>query len=163
MRCVASSDACYAEAPVRCGPQSSRCDDPTATYWPRLRYQGLRFAALKRGPGAKEHRVGRYSEASDVHLRQVILVLHSGAIASIFMGMSSAARVRAEALNLSEDERLELAEDLVASVHAHPDPAWEAALLAECDRRMADLDYGKSKGIPWDEVKAELDARFGRR
>ncbi len=77
--------------------------------------------------------------------------------------MSAVAKVRSEALNLTEEERLELAADLVASVHENPDPEWEAAWLAECDQRMADLDSGKAKAIPWAEVKARLAARFGSR
>lgn len=74
--------------------------------------------------------------------------------------MSAVAKVRAEALSLSEEERLDLAEELVASVQANPDPEWEAAWVAECNRRKADLDSGKDKGVPWDEVRAELYARF---
>ena len=77
--------------------------------------------------------------------------------------MSPAAKVRAEALNLSEEERLDLAADLVASVHEHVDPSWEAAWLVECNRRMDEIDSGKAKTIPWSEVKAEIDARFGPR
>lgn len=77
--------------------------------------------------------------------------------------MSALAKMREEALSLSEDERLELAADLVASVHANPDPEWQAAWTAECDRRIEAQASGKAKAILWNEVKAEFEARFGNR
>ena len=77
--------------------------------------------------------------------------------------MSAVAKLRAEAFTLSQEERLALADDLVASVHANPDPAWEAAWLDECDRRMESDDSGKTKTVSWADVKAEIDARLGSR
>ena len=69
--------------------------------------------------------------------------MHGGAAGS----MSAVAKLRAD--------------DLVASVHANPDPAWEAAWLDECDRRMEDDESGKTKTVLWADVKAEIEARFG--
>lgn len=79
------------------------------------------------------------------------------------VAMSALAKMREEALSLSEDERLELAADLVASVHEAPGPNWEAALVVECNRRMEALESGKTQDVSWEEVEAELESEMGIR
>lgn len=60
------------------------------------------------------------------------------------VGMSDAARKLLEdALALPEDERLELASEIIASVDGSRDAGWEAASLGELDRRV---DAAKSRG-----------------
>ena len=55
------------------------------------------------------------------------------------------------ALLLSEDERIALADELFASVD--PEPVADEELLAELDRRAAELQLDPAAGIPWGEVK----------
>jgi len=38
---------------------------------------------------------------------------------------------------------------------------WEAAWAAEAERRMADIDAGRTKMIPAEEVMARLKAKYG--
>lgn len=66
-------------------------------------------------------------------------------------------RIEAAALQLSPDERAELAERLWASLEGgdEPDPAWEA----EIRRRMQEVDSGAVQCRPWDDVMAELRAK----
>ena len=69
--------------------------------------------------------------------------------------MGNAAKKLLEAgLGLPEDERLDLASALWASVGREPDPEWEAAWKAEIERRIAD----PRPSVPWDEVRRELRA-----
>lgn len=64
--------------------------------------------------------------------------------------------VTAEALKLTPDERAELIETLLASVQPsmplHPE--WEA----EIERRVADMDAGRTTPIPGEEVFAKVRA-----
>ena len=76
--------------------------------------------------------------------------------------MSSAAKLRAEALALPEDERLALATELFESVDGAPDPEWERAWIAECDRRVAAAAERGTPAPEWTEVHARLTARFAR-
>lgn len=36
---------------------------------------------------------------------------------------------------------------------------WEAAWTDECDRRMADLEAGRTKLVSWEEIKANWAVR----
>lgn len=78
-------------------------------------------------------------------------------------GMSSVAeRLINEALSLSEDERLELAAELIASVDGPPDADWEAVWLAELDRRR-DAAAARGEAAPeWAEVRARVLSRLSR-
>lgn len=60
------------------------------------------------------------------------------------------------ALVLPPIERLVLAHLLLDSVELEPDPGAEAAWEAEIERRIADFDAGRTKGIPAEEVFARL-------
>ena len=74
--------------------------------------------------------------------------------------MGDAARRLFEAgLGLSEEERLDLASALWASVNRQPDHEWEAAWAAEIERRLAD----PRPSVSWDDVRAELRSRLGHR
>jgi putative addiction module component (TIGR02574 family) len=64
----------------------------------------------------------------------------------------------AEALNLTAAERLSLATELLDSVEGVEDPAWEAAWLAELDRRTDAADRDPDSLSDWADVKrAALD------
>jgi len=63
---------------------------------------------------------------------------------------------------LPEDERLELASELIASVDGPPDGGWESAWVAELDRRV---EAARDKGEPaheWSEVRARVLSQLGR-
>jgi putative addiction module component (TIGR02574 family) len=62
------------------------------------------------------------------------------------------------ALKLPAEQREELIEELSASLDASDlGEYWEA----EIERRIADVDAGKVKTVPADEVYARLRQRFG--
>ncbi len=64
-----------------------------------------------------------------------------------------------EASQLPENDRAELAGRLIQSLEGPPDPDVEAAWADEVERRIREIDEGKVKTIPWEQVRAEL---FGR-
>ena len=66
-------------------------------------------------------------------------------------------KVLEEALSLSEDERLDLAEQLLSSLPADRD--WLAELERRARRALADPSGGES----WEVVERRLDARFASR
>jgi len=79
--------------------------------------------------------------------------------------MSEAAeKLKAALLELPVEERLEIADFLYASVPTPPgvmsedDPNFEAVL----NRRIAELDSGKVKGTPAEEVMARLREKYRR-
>ena len=77
--------------------------------------------------------------------------------------MSSVADdVMAQALQLSEEKRGELADRLIESLHRPPDGSTpeeiKAAWTAECRRRMAASDAGEP-GIPLEEAWPRIAGR----
>ena len=66
------------------------------------------------------------------------------------------------ALALSAEERAELAGSLLESLDgAHDDPeAVEAAWNEEIARRIADLDSGKAKTIPWEDARHWISSKL---
>ena len=64
------------------------------------------------------------------------------------------------ALQLEEDDRVQLA-GLLLSHSADPaDPGWEDAWKREMDRRAGELDSGSVKAVPWEEVRARLTRKL---
>jgi putative addiction module component (TIGR02574 family) len=57
-----------------------------------------------------------------------------------------------QALALSVDEQEALAESLISNLGGKVDEAVVAAWDVEIKKRIADLDSGKAKTIPWSEV-----------
>ena len=55
----------------------------------------------------------------------------------------SARKLLQDVLALPEDERLELASEIIASVDGPPDADWDAAWLSELDRRV---EAAKARG-----------------
>lgn len=80
------------------------------------------------------------------------------------MATPAAAKVIAEALALTDEERAAVAEELLASLDpTQPDsPEAITAFKAELDRRWAAYQSGEEPGIPWSEVRARLRARRTR-
>jgi len=65
-----------------------------------------------------------------------------------------------KALSLSEEERAALADSLLASLDGGVDEGAEEAWEQEISRRIADIDSGKAKMIPWEEVREKLLSRL---
>ena len=68
-----------------------------------------------------------------------------------------------DATELSERDRATLAGLLIESLEGEPDPEVEAAWAAEIERRVAELDAGTVKTIPWEEVRRRLLHRLNAR
>jgi putative addiction module component (TIGR02574 family) len=67
-----------------------------------------------------------------------------------------------DVLALPEDERLEVATEIIASVDGPSDPNWESAWLSELDRRT---DAARARGgtaSEWTDVRARILKRLGR-
>ncbi len=71
--------------------------------------------------------------------------------------MTNVDRILAEAMQLSEEERSELADRLAKTVPSAKEV--ETAWLDEADRRMAELDAGRVKAVPWEEARARIFAK----
>lgn len=77
--------------------------------------------------------------------------------------MTSVARdLLEEAKKLPPDERHELAQALLDSLKSEPaslSPEW----TAEVGSRIAQLERGEVKAVPWDEVEARIRRTLGQR
>lgn len=71
-------------------------------------------------------------------------------------------KVRAEALNLSESERAELAQNLVASLDGPADSRVEKAWEIEILRRLAEIEAGTAALIDREELRRRMQARMNR-
>ena len=78
------------------------------------------------------------------------------------MGSSALEKVRTEALSLSESERAELAQSLVASLDGPADSDVDTAWDAEIMRRLADIDSGTAALIDREEFRRRMRARMSR-
>lgn len=65
-----------------------------------------------------------------------------------------------QAKHLSAEERIELA-DLLYADTATPDAEWEAAWVAEAERRLEAYRRGEMEAIDAEEVHARLRAKYG--
>jgi putative addiction module component (TIGR02574 family) len=79
------------------------------------------------------------------------------------MAQSNATDLLQQALQLPAEERLALASELLESIEGPENSEWSAAWAAELDRRVRDLENGSAKTIPWEQVKAEIQARLRAR
>ncbi len=78
------------------------------------------------------------------------------------MGSLALEKVRTEALSLSESERAELAQSLVASLDGPADSDVDTAWDAEIMRRLADIDSGTAALIDREEFRRRMRARMSR-
>ncbi len=79
------------------------------------------------------------------------------------MAQSNAGDLRERLLQLPAAERLALASELLDSVEGPEDPEWASAWAAEISRRVKELDSGTAKTVPWEQVRAEIQARLRSR
>jgi putative addiction module component (TIGR02574 family) len=68
-----------------------------------------------------------------------------------------------EASELPEKDRADLAGLLIESLEGEPDEGVEAAWAAEIERRVAQLEAGTVKSIPWEDVRQRLLDRLDER
>ncbi|MEN9361214.1 MAG: hypothetical protein RL095_2749 [Verrucomicrobiota bacterium] len=66
-----------------------------------------------------------------------------------------------EILALPSEDRAYLAQRLLESLDAVPDPEIDRLWAEEIERRIDDLESGKTKAIPAEEVFAAVRARYG--
>ena len=78
------------------------------------------------------------------------------------MSSSTLDRVRSDAMRLTEAERAELAQSLIASLDGPADPDAEAAWDAEIVRRVEEIDNGTAKLIDRDELRRRVQGRLRR-
>jgi putative addiction module component (TIGR02574 family) len=67
-----------------------------------------------------------------------------------------------EALRLSEEERAELAAELIQSLDTVVDSDAETAWSAEVASRLAQVDSGTAITISWSEARRRIHAAAGR-
>lgn len=67
-----------------------------------------------------------------------------------------AAEILKDALALPSEDRAALAESLLASLDSHVNEDAEAALATDINRRLAHLESGTVRAIPWPEVRRRL-------
>ena len=63
-------------------------------------------------------------------------------------------------LALSAEERLELAAEILASVEGPVDEDWDAAWLAECERRSRAAAERQEPASTWAEARERILARL---
>jgi putative addiction module component (TIGR02574 family) len=78
------------------------------------------------------------------------------------MGSPTLEKIRSEALNLTESERAELAQNLVASLDGPSESGVEEAWDAEILRRLAEIDSDSANLIDREEFGRRMRARMGR-
>lgn len=72
------------------------------------------------------------------------------------------AKLLQQALSLSVEEQEALADSLVSNLGGKVDEGVLAAWDEEIRKRIADLDSGKAKTIPWTEVRQRNLAKLPR-
>jgi putative addiction module component (TIGR02574 family) len=74
----------------------------------------------------------------------------------------SATEILKAAESLPLNERIKLAQDLWENVSGQGyDPDLTPEQAAELDRRLADFEKNPHEGVPWEQVEADLNKRFG--
>ena len=66
---------------------------------------------------------------------------------------STAATILKDALRLPEPDRADLAAMLIESLDSQADEDAEAAWGTEIERRIAELDSGSIRAVPWPEAR----------
>ena len=75
------------------------------------------------------------------------------------MGHAEMDTVLRRALQMSEHERAEIAERLIASLDTEDDIEVEQAWQEEVGHRISELDRGVATCIPWEDVERRLRRR----
>jgi putative addiction module component (TIGR02574 family) len=76
---------------------------------------------------------------------------------------AASTKVLDAALALSEDERLDLAAELIASVDGPPDADWDSAWQAELERRELAAAARAEPAPEWSEVRARILGKLATR
>ena len=63
------------------------------------------------------------------------------------------------AIKLGESDRLEIVEEILASLEPDSDDDVDAAWAAEVERRSRDIKEGVVRPVPWTEVKSRARKR----
>ena len=74
----------------------------------------------------------------------------------------SVEQIVSEARQLPREQAAELFDRLLMETFTTPDPETDAAWKQEIQRRIADIESGRERGIDGDEVMAELRKIVGR-
>lgn len=74
-----------------------------------------------------------------------------------------ASEILKKALALPDHERAELAGDLIDSLDTTVDEDTEAAWQEEIARRLREVESGKVRTVPWDEVRRKGRALLNRK
>jgi putative addiction module component (TIGR02574 family) len=72
------------------------------------------------------------------------------------MATSTVAGIIKQALKQPEKERARIAETLISSLDHTPDADVELAWQEEIGKRLKEIDSGKVKCIPWEDVRNRL-------
>ncbi len=74
----------------------------------------------------------------------------------------AAEKLKAELAALPPEDRAELAHFLMESLdeHEETDPDWDAAWAIELERRWKEIESGKEKGVPAEEVFRRLREKY---
>lgn len=76
--------------------------------------------------------------------------------------MSSLQEVLEAACSLPEEDRLELVDELIATLEPEDKPPLDEEWVAEIQRRSREYDAGRMPAVPWDVVKDQARKRvFG--
>ncbi len=73
---------------------------------------------------------------------------------------TSASELFKQAMELEDEERASLVGLLLESLDTEVEDGVEAAWLVEAERRMAALDSGDAKLVPWEDVRNRLLQRL---
>lgn len=73
---------------------------------------------------------------------------------------SSASELFKQAMELEDEERASLVGLLLESLDTEVEEGVEAAWLVEAERRMAALDSGDAKLVPWEDIRNRLLQRL---
>ena len=76
------------------------------------------------------------------------------------MGTKDLQRLRQQVFALSEEDRADLAYDLLDTLDEGPLTEIDKAWLDEAERRIADLDAGRTTSIPLDEAIKDIEKRL---
>ena len=74
----------------------------------------------------------------------------------------AARKLLEDVLGLSEEDRVRIATEVLASLDGPPDADWDAAWEAELERRQRAAEERGTPAPEWGEVRARILARLGR-
>lgn len=76
--------------------------------------------------------------------------------------MTAVEQLYASALELSPEERAQLANLLLDTAEVEPGEDWWASIEPEVERVEAAIQSGEMKTIPWEEVRRRVAERLSR-